>query len=70
MDQRSTTFERSLAIGRDYQRRTRMLILRAAMLRHQIHVKVRRQADISIGRPNPSPYLLSPQLAHGGKLKA
>ncbi|KAF4524160.1 hypothetical protein B566_EDAN010615 [Ephemera danica] len=39
MDQRSTTFERSLTIGRDYQRRTRMLILRAAMLRHQIHVK-------------------------------
>uniref|UniRef100_A0A1B6LTV4 PCI domain-containing protein n=1 Tax=Graphocephala atropunctata TaxID=36148 RepID=A0A1B6LTV4_9HEMI len=39
MDQRSTTFEKSLAVGREYQRQTRMLILRAAMLRHQIHVK-------------------------------
>lgn len=40
MDQRSTTFEKSLAVGKEYQRQTRMLILRAAMLRHQIHVKV------------------------------
>ncbi|XP_046993044.1 COP9 signalosome complex subunit 1 isoform X1 [Schistocerca americana] len=39
IDQRSTTFEKSLAVGREYQRRTRMLILRAAMLKHQIHVK-------------------------------
>ncbi|XP_071445855.1 COP9 signalosome complex subunit 1 [Hetaerina americana] len=39
VDQRSTTFERSLAVGREYQRRSRMLILRAAMLQHQIHVK-------------------------------
>lgn len=40
VDQRSTTFEKSLQMGRDYQRRTRMLILRAAMLKNQIHVKV------------------------------
>lgn len=40
MDQRSTTFEKSIAIGKEYQRRTRMLILRAAMLKNQIHVKV------------------------------
>ncbi|XP_066992136.1 COP9 signalosome complex subunit 1 [Anabrus simplex] len=39
VDQRSTTFEKSLAVGKEYQRRTRMLILRAAMLKHQIHVK-------------------------------
>ncbi|XP_075225012.1 COP9 signalosome subunit 1b isoform X2 [Lycorma delicatula] len=39
MDQRSTTFEKSIAIGKEYQRRTRMLILRAAMLKNQIHVK-------------------------------
>lgn len=40
VDQRSTTFEKSLQMGRDYQRRTRMLILRAAVLKNQIHVKV------------------------------
>ncbi|CAH2244356.1 COP9 signalosome complex subunit 1 [Pararge aegeria] len=39
VDQRSTTFERSLAMGKEYQRRTSMLILRAAMLKNQIHVK-------------------------------
>nr|CAD7441526.1 unnamed protein product [Timema bartmani] len=39
VDQRSTTFEKSVAVGKEYQRRTRMLILRAAMLKHQIHVK-------------------------------
>lgn len=40
VDQRSTTFEKSMSVGKDYQRRTRMLILRAAMLKQQIHVKV------------------------------
>lgn len=40
VDQRSTTFEKSLQMGKDYQRRTRMLILRAAVLKNQIHVKV------------------------------
>ncbi|XP_012259039.1 COP9 signalosome complex subunit 1 isoform X1 [Athalia rosae] len=39
VDQRSTTFEKSISMGKEYQRRTRMLILRAAMLKHQIHVK-------------------------------
>ena len=41
VDQRSTTFEKSMSVGKDYQRRTRMLILRAAMLKQHIHVKVR-----------------------------
>lgn len=39
VDQRNTTFEKSLAVGKEYQRRTSMLILRAAMLKNQIHVK-------------------------------
>lgn len=39
-DQRSSTFEKAINIGREYQRRTRMLILRAAMLKAHIHVKV------------------------------
>ncbi|XP_046472824.1 COP9 signalosome complex subunit 1 isoform X1 [Neodiprion pinetum] len=39
VDQRSTTFEKSISVGKEYQRRTRMLILRAAMLKHHIHVK-------------------------------
>lgn len=39
VDQRRTTFERSLLMGKEYQRRTRMLILRAAVLRTKVHVK-------------------------------
>lgn len=39
-DQRSSTFEKAMNIGKEYQRRTRMLILRAAMLKAHIHVKV------------------------------
>ncbi|XP_075557516.1 COP9 signalosome subunit 1b isoform X2 [Dermacentor variabilis] len=39
IDQRSTTFERALAMGKDYKRRTAALILRSAMLKNQIHVK-------------------------------
>lgn len=39
-DQRSCTFEKAVNIGKEYQRRTKMLILRAAMLKNQIHVKV------------------------------
>lgn len=41
VDQRSTTFEKSMKMGKEYQRRTRMLILRAAILKSKIHVKVR-----------------------------
>lgn len=40
-DQRRATYQRALAIGRDYQRRGRLLIIRAAMLRRRIFVKVR-----------------------------
>lgn len=40
VDQRSTTFVKSLAMGKRYQRRTRMLILRASVLKYKIHVKV------------------------------
>ncbi|XP_017795862.1 PREDICTED: COP9 signalosome complex subunit 1 [Habropoda laboriosa] len=39
VDQRSTTFEKSMSVGKEYQRRTRMLILRTAMLKQQIQVK-------------------------------
>lgn len=39
-DQRGCTFEKAVKIGKEYQRRTRMLILRTAMLKNQIHVKV------------------------------
>lgn len=40
VDQRSTTFEKSLQMGKEFQRRTKAMILRAAVLRNQIHVKV------------------------------
>lgn len=39
-DQRGCTFEKAVNIGKEYQRRTRMLILRSAILKNQIHVKV------------------------------
>ncbi|KAF5894760.1 COP9 signalosome complex subunit 1 [Clarias magur] len=40
VDQRSTTFEKSLQMGKEFQRRTKAMILRAAVLRNQIHVKI------------------------------
>lgn len=43
IDQRSLTFEKSLKMGEEYERRTKLMILRAAMVRAQIQVKVRRQ---------------------------
>ncbi|XP_052069761.1 COP9 signalosome complex subunit 1-like isoform X1 [Mytilus californianus] len=39
-DQRSSTFEKSLAMGKEYQRRTKALILRSAILKNQVHVKI------------------------------
>ena len=39
-DQRSCTFEKSLNLGEEFKRRTRLLVIRAAVLRNQIHVKV------------------------------
>ncbi|XP_065754165.1 COP9 signalosome complex subunit 1 isoform X2 [Phocoena phocoena] len=39
VDQRSTTFEKSLLMGKEFQRRAKAMILRAAVLRNQIHVK-------------------------------
>lgn len=40
IDQRSVTFEKSLKMGEEYERRTKLMILRAAMVRAQITVKV------------------------------
>lgn len=40
-DQRSCTFEKAISVAEKYRRRSKMLILRAAVLRNQIHVKVR-----------------------------
>ena len=39
-DERSQTFEKSLTMGFEYERRTKALILRSAMLKNQICVKV------------------------------
>ncbi|XP_029592878.1 COP9 signalosome complex subunit 1-like [Salmo trutta] len=39
VDQRSHTFEKSVHMGKEFQRRAKALILRAAVLRNQIHVK-------------------------------
>ncbi|XP_071952906.1 COP9 signalosome complex subunit 1-like [Antedon mediterranea] len=39
VDQRSSTFEKSLIMGKAFQRRTKALIMRSAMLKNQVHVK-------------------------------
>lgn len=39
-DQRSCSFEKAIAVAQKYRRRTKMLVLRAAILKNQIHVKV------------------------------
>lgn len=37
-DQRANTFQKAVEMGKEYQRRTRMMILRSAMLKNRIHV--------------------------------
>ncbi|KAG1675709.1 COP9 signalosome complex subunit 1 [Nymphon striatum] len=39
VDQRSTTFEKSLNMGKEFQWRTKALILRAALIKHKLVVK-------------------------------
>ncbi|XP_043497302.1 COP9 signalosome complex subunit 1 isoform X1 [Polistes fuscatus] len=55
VDQRSTTFEKSVYFGKEYQRRTRMLILRAAMLKKQIHVKSPQRDNTQGGEMSVAP---------------
>jgi COP9 signalosome complex subunit 1 len=48
-DQRSSTFEKAINVGKEFQRRTRMLVLRTAMLKKQIHVRAQtreRQEEV------------------------
>ena len=52
-DQRSTTFEKSFTMGQEYQRRTKALILRAAVLKNQINVKVCYTVYILISAHTP-----------------
>ncbi|ESO84218.1 hypothetical protein LOTGIDRAFT_184282 [Lottia gigantea] len=39
IDERSRTFEKAVAMGKEYQRRSKALVLRSAVIRNQIHVK-------------------------------
>ncbi|XP_045575562.1 COP9 signalosome complex subunit 1 isoform X3 [Salmo salar] len=39
VDQRGHTFEKSVHMGKEFQRRAKAMILRAAVLRNQIHIK-------------------------------
>ena len=41
VDHRSSTFAKALEMGKEYKKRTKALVLRAAILRNQIVVKVR-----------------------------
>lgn len=53
VDQRSTTFEKSLLMGKEFQRRAKAMMLRAAVLRNQIHVKVGRRQWVGAQRVGP-----------------
>ncbi|XP_071040671.1 COP9 signalosome complex subunit 1 [Parasteatoda tepidariorum] len=61
IDQRSTTYEKAIQMGKEYQRRTTQLILRSAMLRNQIQVKTCHVSDsamkeaFSVQQDLPSP---------------
>lgn len=62
VDQRSTTFEKSLLMGKEFQRRAKAMILRAAVLRNQIHVKVSGLGVLGSGQQVNSP-CLNPSLS-------
>ncbi|GIY98858.1 COP9 signalosome complex subunit 1 [Caerostris extrusa] len=60
IDQRTTTYEKAIKMGKEYQRRTIQLILRSAMLRSQIQVKSplregSQGIDVSVAPLNHSP---------------
>ncbi|XP_012273585.1 COP9 signalosome complex subunit 1 isoform X2 [Orussus abietinus] len=55
VDQRSTTFEKSISFGKEYQRQTCMLILRAAMLKHKIYVKSLQRDNTQGGEMSVAP---------------
>ena len=40
VDQRSVTFEKSIEMGKEYQKRTRAVILRSLIMKYNISVKV------------------------------
>ncbi|XP_065360328.1 COP9 signalosome complex subunit 1b [Calliphora vicina] len=56
-DQRSSTFERAISMGKKYQRRSRMLVLRAAILKSNIHVKSipREHTDLCVAAGSSTP---------------
>jgi COP9 signalosome complex subunit 1 len=41
INQRSTTFERSITMGKEYQNRTRAVVLRSLVMKNNISVKVK-----------------------------
>ena len=43
IEQRSFTFEKSIEMGTEYQKRTRAIILRSVIMKYNIVVKVRKQ---------------------------
>jgi len=40
VDQRSVTFEKSIEMGKEYQKRTRAVVLRSLIMKYNISVKV------------------------------
>ena len=46
IDQRSQTFSRAVEMSELYQRRAKMLVLRSAIMKANINVKVRAEEDL------------------------
>jgi len=44
IDERSVTFEKSLKMGEEYERRTKLMLIRTAIIKANIQVKVSENA--------------------------
>lgn len=50
VDQRSSTFEKSIEMGKEYQKRTKAVILRTLVMKYNISVKVIIIVKLKLGR--------------------
>lgn len=47
VDQRSFTFEKSIEMGKEYEKRTRAVILRSLIMKYNISVKQQNQSGLN-----------------------
>ncbi|KAF3845678.1 hypothetical protein F7725_002756 [Dissostichus mawsoni] len=64
VDQRSTTFEKSIHMGKEFQRRAKAMILRAAVLRNQIHSPPREGSQGELTPANSQTRMSTNMLTH------